>query len=94
MFFYIPQGNWTADHTLNQGWKLLSLQGSAYGRQMPCALMLLGVLQALIKHLQGISDEDIPGLYIPIGTPLVYELDENLHAIKHREVADDSNSED
>ncbi|KAL3130676.1 hypothetical protein ABBQ38_008066 [Trebouxia sp. C0009 RCD-2024] len=51
-------------------------------------------IRALIKHLQGISDEDIPGLYIPIGIPLVYELDENLHAIKHHQVADDSKSQD
>ena len=46
-------------------------------------------VQAVVKYLQGISDEDIPGLHIPVGTPLVYELDENLHALKHYRVADD-----
>ncbi|MGB3829244.1 MAG: phosphoglyceromutase [Ornithinimicrobium sp.] len=32
-------------------------------------------LRALVKHLDGISDEDIAGLNIPTGIPLVYELD-------------------
>lgn len=34
-------------------------------------------LRALVKHLDEISDEDIAGLNIPTGIPLVYELDEN-----------------
>jgi len=34
-------------------------------------------LRALVKHLDGISDDDIAGLNIPTGIPLVYELDEN-----------------
>ena len=33
-------------------------------------------LRALVKHLDDISDEDIAGLNIPTGIPLVYELDE------------------
>ncbi|MFI6476363.1 phosphoglyceromutase [Nonomuraea sp. NPDC050663] len=32
-------------------------------------------LRALVKHLDGISDEAIAGLNIPTGIPLVYELD-------------------
>ena len=35
-------------------------------------------LRALVKHLDGISDEAIAGLNIPTGMPLVYELDEDL----------------
>ncbi|MFQ5380177.1 MAG: 2,3-diphosphoglycerate-dependent phosphoglycerate mutase [Dehalococcoidia bacterium] len=35
-------------------------------------------LRALVKLLDGISDEDIPQLNIPTGIPLVYELDEAL----------------
>lgn len=35
-------------------------------------------LRALAKHLEGISDEDIMGLEIPTGQPLVYELDARL----------------
>jgi 2,3-bisphosphoglycerate-dependent phosphoglycerate mutase len=33
-------------------------------------------LRAIVKHLDGISDEDIAGLNIPTGMPLVYELDD------------------
>ncbi|MBI8999572.1 phosphoglyceromutase [Corynebacterium sp. CCM 9185] len=33
-------------------------------------------LRALVKHLDGISDEDIAGLNIPTGIPLIFELDE------------------
>lgn len=40
-------------------------------------------IRALIKHLDGISDEDIVGLNIPNGQPLVYELDETLKPLKH-----------
>jgi 2,3-bisphosphoglycerate-dependent phosphoglycerate mutase len=32
-------------------------------------------LRALVKHLDGVSDEEIAGLNIPTGIPLVYELD-------------------
>ncbi len=32
-------------------------------------------LRALVKHLDGISDDDIVGLNIPTGIPLLYELD-------------------
>ncbi|MGU3411775.1 phosphoglyceromutase [Microbacterium sp. M1A1_1b] len=34
-------------------------------------------LRALVKHLDGISDDDIAGLNIPTGIPLVYELDDD-----------------
>ncbi len=39
-------------------------------------------LRALIKMLDGISEEEIVGVNIPNGTPLVYELDANLKPIK------------
>ncbi|MFD1505431.1 phosphoglyceromutase [Georgenia yuyongxinii] len=35
-------------------------------------------LRAIIKHLDGVSDEAIAGLNVPTGIPLLYELDENL----------------
>jgi 2,3-bisphosphoglycerate-dependent phosphoglycerate mutase len=35
-------------------------------------------LRAIVKHLDGISDDDIAGLNIPTGQPLVYRLDESL----------------
>ncbi len=40
-------------------------------------------LRALVKHLDGISEEAITGLNIPTGVPLVYELDEDLKPIPH-----------
>ena len=39
-------------------------------------------LRALAKHIEGISDEDIMGLEIPTGQPLVYKLDDNLKVVK------------
>jgi 2,3-bisphosphoglycerate-dependent phosphoglycerate mutase len=39
-------------------------------------------LRALVKHLDGISDEDIAELNIPTGIPLVYKLDENFRPIE------------
>ena len=38
-------------------------------------------LRAMVKYLDNISDEEIPGLNIPTGVPLVYELDEELKPI-------------
>lgn len=38
-------------------------------------------LRALVKHLDGISEEEITGLNIPTGVPLVYELDDDLAVI-------------
>jgi 2,3-bisphosphoglycerate-dependent phosphoglycerate mutase len=35
-------------------------------------------LRALVKHLEGISDEEIPKLNIPTGVPRVYELRDDL----------------
>jgi len=39
-------------------------------------------LRALIKYLDNISDEEIVGLNIPTGIPLVYELDKDLKPLK------------
>ena len=45
-------------------------------------------LRALVKHLDGISDEDIAGLNIPTGMPLVYELDDDFMPTKPGEYLD------
>ena len=45
-------------------------------------------LRALVKYLDNISDEEIPGLNIPTGVPLVYELDEDLKPIRHYYLGD------
>jgi 2,3-bisphosphoglycerate-dependent phosphoglycerate mutase len=45
-------------------------------------------LRALVKHLEHISDQDIIGLNIPTGVPLVYELNEQLEPSWHYYLAD------
>ena len=40
-------------------------------------------LRALVKYLDKISDEQIVGLNIPTGIPLVYELNDDLTPIRH-----------
>src|SRR5258705_7938740 len=45
-------------------------------------------LRALVKHLDGISDEAIVKENIPTGVPLVYELDERLKPIRRRYLGD------
>ena len=45
-------------------------------------------LRALVKYLDNVSDQDIVGLNIPTGMPLVYELDDNLKPIKHYYLGD------
>lgn len=46
-------------------------------------------LRALVKHLDQISDADIPELNIPTGMPLVYELDQDLLPIRRYYLGDE-----
>lgn len=45
-------------------------------------------IRALIKYLDNISDDDIVGINIPNGIPLVYELDADLKPIRHYYLGD------
>jgi 2,3-bisphosphoglycerate-dependent phosphoglycerate mutase len=45
-------------------------------------------LRALVKYLDDISDEEIVGLNIPTGVPLIYELDDQLKPIRHYYLGD------
>jgi 2,3-bisphosphoglycerate-dependent phosphoglycerate mutase len=45
-------------------------------------------LRALVKHLDGVSDEDIIDLNIPTGVPLLYELDDDFGPISSRYLGD------
>ncbi len=45
-------------------------------------------LRALVKYLDGMSEEEVLGLNIPTGVPLVYELDENLKPISKEYLGD------
>lgn len=45
-------------------------------------------LRALVKYLDNVSDEEIIGLNIPTGMPLVYELDDDLRPLRHYYLGD------
>ena len=45
-------------------------------------------MRALVKYLDEVSDQDIVGLNIPNGIPLVYDLDANLRPIRHYYLGD------
>jgi 2,3-bisphosphoglycerate-dependent phosphoglycerate mutase len=45
-------------------------------------------LRALVKYLDGVSDEDIVELNIPTGMPLVYELDDDLKPLNRYYLGD------
>ena len=45
-------------------------------------------LRALVKYLDTVSDEDIVGLNIPTGVPLIYELDKSLKPIRNYYLGD------
>jgi 2,3-bisphosphoglycerate-dependent phosphoglycerate mutase len=45
-------------------------------------------IRALVKYLDGISDQDIVGLNIPNGVPMVYELDANLKPLSRTYLGD------
>jgi len=45
-------------------------------------------MRALVKYLDGISDDDIVGLNIPNGIPLVYDLDDTLKPLRHYYLGD------
>jgi 2,3-bisphosphoglycerate-dependent phosphoglycerate mutase len=45
-------------------------------------------LRALVKYLDGLSDQAVVDLNIPTGIPLVYQLDDRLQPIGHRYLGD------
>nr|WP_281357028.1 2,3-diphosphoglycerate-dependent phosphoglycerate mutase [Usitatibacter palustris] len=45
-------------------------------------------LRALVKHLDGVGDDEIVGLNIPTAAPLVYELDDHLKPLRHYYLGD------
>jgi 2,3-bisphosphoglycerate-dependent phosphoglycerate mutase len=76
----LPYWDATIVPYLKQGKKLLV---AAHGNS----------LRALVKHLDHISDEEIPELNIPTGIPLVYELDEDMKALRHYYLGDQAAAE-
>ena len=47
-------------------------------------------IRALVKYLDNVSDDEIAGINIPTGIPLVYDLDEELHPIRHFYLGDEA----
>jgi 2,3-bisphosphoglycerate-dependent phosphoglycerate mutase len=45
-------------------------------------------IRALMKYLDGVSNEEIVDVNIPTGVPLVYDLDDELHATGHHYMGD------
>ncbi|RZB36123.1 MAG: 2,3-bisphosphoglycerate-dependent phosphoglycerate mutase [Desulfobacteraceae bacterium Eth-SRB2] len=66
----LPYWRQTLQPALKQGRRMII---SAHGNS----------IRALVKHLENVSDEDIVGLNIPTGIPLVYEFDNDLRPVRH-----------
>jgi 2,3-bisphosphoglycerate-dependent phosphoglycerate mutase len=47
-------------------------------------------IRALVKYLDEVPDDEITGLNIPTGFPLVYELDDSLHPVRHYYLGDEA----
>jgi len=72
---FMPYWEETIAPTINSGKKVLF---AAHGNS----------LRALVKYLDNVSEEEIVGLNIPTGIPLIYELDDDLKPIKHYYLGD------
>jgi 2,3-bisphosphoglycerate-dependent phosphoglycerate mutase len=72
----MPAWNETIAPTIQSGKKVII---AAHGNS----------LRALVKYLDNISEEDILGLNIPTGMPLVYELDADLKPLKRYYLGDE-----
>jgi len=72
---FLPYWHETIAPTIQSGKKVLIV---AHGNS----------LRALVKYLDDISEEEIIGLNIPTGVPLVYELNDQLSPIKHYYLGD------
>ena len=59
----------------------------AEGRQ-PIVVAHGNSLRALVKHLDGLSNEEVVGLNIPTGVPLLYELDDSFSPVSSRYLGD------
>ena len=45
-------------------------------------------LRALVKYFENLSEDEIVGVNIPTGVPLVYEFDENMHVVSKEYLGD------
>jgi 2,3-bisphosphoglycerate-dependent phosphoglycerate mutase len=90
----VPKGELPAGESLEQTvrrflpyWETTIAPAVRSGRR--CFVVAHGnSLRALVKHLDGLSDEKIVGLNIPTGIPLVYDLGDDLRPRGHRYLGD------
>jgi len=80
----------TAESTATTAERVMPLWRSTLAPLVRAGRRLLVVahgnsLRALVKNIDGISDDDIVGLNIPTGVPLVYEFDAGFQPIRHPE---------
>jgi bisphosphoglycerate-dependent phosphoglycerate mutase len=84
---------WNRDNRFT-GWTDVDLSNKGVGEAHRAAALLktreivpdwccTSYLRALVKYLDRITDNDIPGIEIPTGAPLVYALDGELRPIEH-----------
>lgn len=72
---FVPYWENTISKSIKEGMRILI---AAHGNS----------LRALVKYLDKVSEEEIVGLNIPTGIPLIYELDDELKPIKHYYLGD------
>ncbi|HMH18284.1 MAG TPA: 2,3-diphosphoglycerate-dependent phosphoglycerate mutase [Burkholderiales bacterium] len=77
---FLPYWNETIAPAVRQGKRVII---AAHGNS----------LRALIKYLDGVSDQKIVGLNVPTGRPLVYELDADLKPLKSYYLGDQTEIE-
>jgi 2,3-bisphosphoglycerate-dependent phosphoglycerate mutase len=56
--------------------------------RMPLVVAHGNSIRALVKHLDGVGDEEIVDLNIPTGVPLLYELDNSFSPVSSRYLGD------
>jgi 2,3-bisphosphoglycerate-dependent phosphoglycerate mutase len=72
---FLPYWHWTIAPAIQSGRRVII---AAHGNS----------LRALVKYLDGISDQEIVALNIPTGVPLAYELDDQLKPLRHAYLGD------
>jgi 2,3-bisphosphoglycerate-dependent phosphoglycerate mutase len=58
------------------------------GGRQPLVVAHGNSMRALVKHLDGLSDEEVVELNIPTGIPLVYEIDSDMAKLSSRYLGD------
>jgi 2,3-bisphosphoglycerate-dependent phosphoglycerate mutase len=84
-----PPGGESLKDTTNRALPYFRREVLAACRQFPTVLVSAhgNSLRAIVKDLDGLSDEEVVGLEIPTGVPIMYELDDDGHPVSKRIVS-------